>query len=426
MILVDDDVRVSPDFQRSRSPSIISTASSQTLRAESAEPEIVLSTERLSVEPSNANNGKRRCPSECDDQSATSQRRPRLSAHAREGRVLINIEEEEDLRAREYDEKSDQIIDLEEIEQTLGEEMFGLCEASRVQKSAGLAAGPRNGPVLVPFAEVGSYKWNGLSLRAGKTIELITGAFLKIKAVIQNLATDEVTIRGWKLMRARCLAGCLPKKINELAFIFEVDLDDPRSYLEQSVVEVGLNDVLRIRKLICTNHAFPKFRFNEDYVEGNSEKEMMNYIEHHEVLVARWKLTTKFGDVYNRIQNTKKPACSLFNQSQIESLLDEECTPGHAIAASIRRFAWRGRTILGGSGTKVKMKPEGRPDPSRKCAKVQDFISLLDDRYDEGSNKEKAKGHRNIQQGYTFCDTCEGPVSYSHRILFLKAYNLQY
>ena len=206
--------------------------------------------------------------------------------------------------------------------------------------------------------------------------------------------------------------GIVPKKINEVTFIFEVDLNDRRHYLEQSVVEVLRKDIFRIRKLICTNRPFPECRFDQNYLQGKTKKDTIDYIENREVLVARWKLTTKFDNDRDRLENPNKP--NNYRQRQLESLSTDECTFGYAMPVSLRRLLWRGDTILGGSGTKRTEVKSERRGGVKKFRSGPTFIILLDDDDEDGPNKENIANIRQHsdsapkqEQVYTYGDTCE-------------------
>lgn len=81
-------------------------------------------------------------------------------------------------------------------------------------------------------------------------MELANGSFLQITSVLRNNETGSVRLRGLPLRRSRTIEGMLPKKLNELCYIYEVDQDDPRSAEEQSTLEYELDEVLKIRRFV--------------------------------------------------------------------------------------------------------------------------------------------------------------------------------
>lgn len=101
---------------------------------------------------------------------------------------------------------------------------------------------------------------HGIStLKAGKTVELDNGQFLFIIDVVRNLQSDLVKLRGWSLKRCPHMDGMLRRGANELCFIFEVELDDPRSIHVQSMVEIELAGVIKVRELVRTDYPFHTF-----------------------------------------------------------------------------------------------------------------------------------------------------------------------
>lgn len=437
----DDEDVIHSGFRRSRSMSAVSTASSHTMRAESSEAEVVPAMDRLSVQPSSdrqpspkssLETTRKRRRSELNDEDGSRQKQGLALDHRAE-RLIIDIDDEEDAGFRLQDADNHEEIDLEELEREmehdLDEEEVIEDEERQTLSSRQSPRGLRNGPIGLPFVELDVYKWNGFFLKAGKTIELRNGTFLKIKNVIQNVETDQITMRGWQLLRTRDLGtrdlnGILPKKRNEVAFIFEVDHDDPRHYLEQSSVEVLLEDVLRIRRLVITNRCIPNedplSRFHMEYVQGDTKEERNVWIEVHEVLTARCKIVATFKTERQRLQYAKKPRPSYFHEYSVEWMVEEECTPGYSIPADVLRQEWCAGRSLGGSGrVKVGMKAELRAGYSRKSGNEKVVIDLLDDDDDRNVlNKENATAERlacstsKWVQAYTYGDTCKCSAEY--------------
>jgi len=265
---------------------------------------------------------------------------------------IIDLDEPK-LEKKPFDIKdiNPEIIDIEEIEAKLEDEVFGprsITTAERKDLDRRICLNAmRNPPVDLPSAEISNYSWGNSSLRAGKTVELKDGTFLQIKAIIQDLQTDDVRIRGWQLKRSSDLDGILPKQLNELCYIHEVELDDDRPILEQSVHEVALHDVLKFRRLICTNEPFPAHRFDKEHRPCDTKEKNMEWARKEEILVVRWKFITIFENLRTRLNNYISR--NNFTARDLECLSDAECTPGCALSASERRSRWRGLTVLGGS-----------------------------------------------------------------------------
>jgi DNA (cytosine-5)-methyltransferase 1 len=256
----------------------------------------------------------------------------------------------------------------------------------------------RNAAILPPFAEIESFEWkHGELLSPGMSVELrnpemspepTEHTFLVIKAVVQNLADDSVKLRGWKAKRTRDLGGLLPKRLNEVAFIHEIDADDNRPLLEQSVIEVDLGRVLRTRKLVCTNKKFPECRFNPADVPHGTREEMKKWVEDNSLLVARWSYISNYQNKVKRV--AQDPTRSRMS-AILRMLTREECTKGEYINPDIRRLAWRGPTVLGGAS-----KATQNPTTLRGAGD-----SIAEAKCDEG------KESRNVKRTYTFGDCCK-------------------
>jgi DNA (cytosine-5)-methyltransferase 1 len=223
----------------------------------------------------------------------------------------------------------------------------------------------RNPPLGPTFTlkEIESYPWKGSKLRKGKTVELKNGSFLYIDKVfdsdddvimIGGLEDSTVRLRGRILKRHRDILGYLAHQRNELCFVYEVDLDDKRPITEQCVVEVGLNDIKKIRKLIITNQPYPVGKYDRNRLPlphpNTLQYKLANdqYIEDYEVLTCRWKSITYFETAAARIF-PKSKASIHHPHCRVESVTEQESSVTYDISAESRRHIWRGDTALGGS-----------------------------------------------------------------------------
>lgn len=249
------------------------------------------------------------------------------------------------------------LIDLEDYEgeARLEEEIFGIEPQLISQDSIRRASlAQRNPKILPPNVEITSIPWKTSILRPGKTIELKNGTFIKIKVIVKNLTTDDVAIRGWKLVRTRefTLGGMVQKKRNEVAFIHEIDRDDRRDVLEQSVNTARLEDVVRIRRLVCTNRPLPECRYSKKDIPSEigcqENKEKIKYITEEMVLVARWAFVARYANAEARVRKgslVDRPRDSAI----LRSLNKEECTMGEFLEPNIRKLQWRDEAVQGSS-----------------------------------------------------------------------------
>jgi hypothetical protein len=201
------------------------------------------------------------------------------SLHAARERRTSNVEvvdhdDDDDIRLMTKEEEAE-VIDVDELENDeLVEEMFGGPLLPTVKNNA------TSSEVPPPWVTIDWCTWTSPdthvahTLKSGKVVELRSlGNFVQITSVIQNLETDEIQLRGLPLKRSRQVDAMLPKRRNEVCFIYDMDQDDPRSALEQSIIEVKLSQIMKIRKLICTNRPFPECRY--DMVRGQAMRKSM-------------------------------------------------------------------------------------------------------------------------------------------------------
>ncbi|PBP27536.1 C-5 cytosine-specific DNA methylase [Diplocarpon rosae] len=236
------------------------------------------------------------------------------------------------------------VINLEEeFERQIEDEFYHAAPFQPAQKLRNVRAvcgPPRNPPIILPLLEIDTFQHKDMALRAGKTAELADGTFVKIIKVIKNIQTDEVTLRGWLLQRCTDLKGLLPFQLNEVCFVFQVELDDRRPVLEQSVVEIGVDALVKLRRLVSTNFPFPHLRFPKSDLPFVSDEENKRYVRTFERLVVRWKFTTFYENAWER---TKNPIYPVHIQKRLlERLSENECTSGCFMNPSTLRQQWRG------------------------------------------------------------------------------------
>jgi hypothetical protein len=261
---------------------------------------------------------------------------------------IIDLEHEEiGIHPINLDEGN--VIDIEQLELELESEIF-LPQPSDGRKGIHLIrrSSTRNPEVGDPLLKINDISCvNGLRLSIGNAIELVDGRFLEVKDIIEHRFTQDLTIRGWELKRSRDLDGELMRKLNEVCYIFEVDLDDPRPMREQSVVEVGIDMVMKVRELTRTNYQFPAYRFDTDTLPYFNENRNRKYIETQGVLVVRWEYITTFKTAKDRQLNGAFPRN--YQSRKLVRLGEEQCDKDRSVPPCAQRFQWRPDTVLGGS-----------------------------------------------------------------------------
>lgn len=237
------------------------------------------------------------------------------------------------------------IINVDDLEERFEAEFYGA--ASQAQARAPPTPA-RNLPIRFPQVELDLHSVYGINLKKGKTVEFLNGDFLKISQIIKNSQTGEVVVRGWPLKRCSQLHGLLPKKLNELCFVLEVELDDPRPILEQSMVQVGLEGLVKIRHLVSTNYPHPHLGFPRTGLPYEAKEDNIEYIKDYERLVVRWKFITFYD---NAAEHSRTPVYPINIYKKIlAGLAEDECTPGCYMDPATLRHKWRGDTVIGGSG----------------------------------------------------------------------------
>jgi hypothetical protein len=242
------------------------------------------------------------------------------------------------------------LIDVDALGDKFEEEFFWDVVPSRPIASPRRSVQLRNSPIAPPWVKEESVRHGNSTLKVGKTVELQDGHFLFIIDVIKNLQSDVVKLRGWQLKRCSDMDGLLRRGLNELCFIFEVELDDPRPGHEQAMIEAELNLVVKVRKLIRTNYPFPYLRYSDPITVSNDKAENKQFLRDNEQLVVRWKYTTKYANRAERLRVLTYPTNIV--QKRMESLTEQECTEGYYLDPLVSRSLWREETVLGGSGMK--------------------------------------------------------------------------
>ena len=130
-----------------------------------------------------------------------------------------------------------------------------------------------------------NYSYNGRTLKPGKTVEMVDGTFLRIKAIVEDRRTGDIFLKGFRLQRALTLNG-LERNRNEVAMFLKLDENDRRDVLDQSIEVVRLAAVVKIRELVKTNQQFPALSYRE--TDPGSTRLGKDYIIDHCRLVCRW------------------------------------------------------------------------------------------------------------------------------------------
>jgi DNA (cytosine-5)-methyltransferase 1 len=295
-------------------------------------------------------------------------------------------EEVTEIRPLNLDEG--EVIDVEELELELANEIFEIRDYEGTHP-AFVESWARNPPVKAPFKKVDMARsQRGEYLLPGYTVELRDGRFLEIATIVENIETKVVNLRGWELKRTKDFGGELKFKYNEVCYIFEVDLDDSRPMREQSVIEIGLNRVKKIRNLVRTNYHFPAYRFNIDELPEGTQQEIQRYVESKGVLVARWQYITTFRTAKDRNQQAKYSAN--YQSRKFVRLDEKECDDNRYLPLYALRYQWSGdalSTNLGQPSTTTRSEGarDARTHAVQACPNSYTDIICIDDSDDEAN-----------------------------------------
>lgn len=157
-----------------------------------------------------------------------------------------------------------------------------------------------------------------MPIRPGDTVELHTttkghpstdhsGDFLRVRRIIRNVQTDEVTLQGYRLRRTKyqnqlfdckSLQVLLGKvnpcigKLNELVLVLHTTEGDSRSPFIQGLVDISVKDVLCKRECIITNRPYPLLSFRDAPVlaqyKSMNKRDIKRDIFEKGRLICRW------------------------------------------------------------------------------------------------------------------------------------------
>lgn len=196
------------------------------------------------------------------------------------------------------------------------------------------------------------FSFDGTTYKPGKTVELLDGDFLRITAIVPDHNTELVALKGIRFRRNKLLDGFLEMKLNEVTMLLEYDETDPRDVNHQSVMTVQLLEVVKVRKMVKTNHQFPAFSFRE--VDDNYRKQGKEYVSMNGPLVCR----------------TKQVLISK-SEGYLQVLGCDEADDGYGLNDDDLRKNFRGETVKGGA-CKVWLPGEKSFDRNEraKCANI--------------------------------------------------------
>jgi hypothetical protein len=244
--------------------------------------------------------------------------------------LVIDLDEQEDLFDREHEE----LVSREEL-------ILELHQEDHRESTRSLIEPPRNLPITHPWTSKNTISTGVGTIKHESFVELKSHNFLRIAMILKNPTSGEIRLRGHRLERTKNLNGRLPRKLNELCWIVEIDLDDVRLSTEQDMVEINVDDIIGLRDLRITNQLFPSCSFRETggfYNEWDAE--------HKAHCTARWKYSCTYDTAKDRRNNKWIEKCleHLHNGD-----LYGDDRGRFTVSDTGLRFSYRGETVLGGA-----------------------------------------------------------------------------
>ena len=342
------------------SPQVHTTGTEDLMRRLTVTPQPTSSkTQQLPPNSQATNDFRSRLPSVIDLEDSSKRQAVSNSGYSN-GPIVYESDPDDAVYAQELEDEAE-LLELECITISDSE---GPDESELQARISTVKYPKRNATPELPWVEVSSSPFGGRTLRAGKTVELVDGDFLRVTAILEDVEqVDQFRLRGWRFRRTSNMRGCLLKARNEVCAIMKVDQDDPRGPFEQGVEELPITEATRIRRLFMTNRDIPALSFREhSNRRGCTAQEINDEFQ----LVCRWKRIKYYETAADRLKKVDPEVV-------ISKVREDEVDLAAKIPAAARmrdadlRILWRGETVRGGAGATV------RP---RQCPRSSKVASL--------------------------------------------------
>ncbi|KAL8681269.1 MAG: hypothetical protein Q9186_002580 [Xanthomendoza sp. 1 TL-2023] len=200
----------------------------------------------------------------------------------------------------------------------------------------------RNGEENIPLNQnskvIDSWSSHGHTYRRGKTAELHDGDFIRIVNVLQNQA--EISLQGYRLRRLSRFPGMFDQHLNELVILIEKTNGQVQTTGGAPMDTIGLPEVLRLRKVILTNAAYPHSSCKAEPLNKNMSRE---YIRETGTLVCRWTIIVCYRPWFRN--RTRR----VWVEKSIVRLRANEADTNFSLNDEHLRYLWRGPTSKGGA-----------------------------------------------------------------------------
>ncbi|THX01996.1 S-adenosyl-L-methionine-dependent methyltransferase [Aureobasidium pullulans] len=173
---------------------------------------------------------------------------------------------------------------------------------------------------------------NFVEVRSPPNFKLKSEDFFKIKKIFE--LNEQVILRGWIYRRTNTLEGMLSRNLNEVYQVLQRNLEDPRDIETQSLHDIPLLQVWRVRELVTTNCTFPEhsFRDGQDFSHMSSNT-VVAFAKPNLHLTCRWQRVffykTKMDLEYG-----------VTSQRAVLRITETECAKGFATPDAVLRGAY--------------------------------------------------------------------------------------
>ncbi|KAL8805619.1 MAG: hypothetical protein Q9182_001884 [Xanthomendoza sp. 2 TL-2023] len=238
---------------------------------------------------------------------------------------------------------------------------------------------------------IDSWSAHGHTYRRGKTAELCDGDFIRIVHVLQNPADGAISLQGFRLRRLSKFPGLFDQHLNELVILIEEMKNQVQNTGSALMDTAGLSEVLRLRKVILTNAAYPYCSCKTEPLNKTMSRES---IRETGTLVCRWKMVVCYRP------SSRNCTSRIWVEKSIVRLRANEADPNLSLDDEHLRTLWRGSTSKGGA-CPGWLPGEEAFNTTERRAKEDNSETIFNTKFDRfrENSVETSKGHR-----YTFGD----------------------
>ncbi|KAF2830238.1 S-adenosyl-L-methionine-dependent methyltransferase, partial [Ophiobolus disseminans] len=121
---------------------------------------------------------------------------------------------------------------------------------------------------------------------------LFSGDFLLVRSIVENVKTEEVILRGYRLRRCAYLQPLFDRRFNDLFMLIEVSEHDPKPRFVQGLEDVSPTEVIQKRRCVFTHldHELMNVSHTNKFAPARVTKEdkLKEWIFEHGTLICRW------------------------------------------------------------------------------------------------------------------------------------------